>query len=469
MKLFLPLLFFSLYFSSQLFSQNKIGQIAYAEWDMEVEKMVYYSSENWTYDDEGREKLFTYRDTRDGAYTTITNLDATSKYDNGKLIEKNSLHFGPNEWRNEFKEITYNSDGQQIEELSTVTNSESDEKYIFKYVFEKDDDENRRTRKWYRQNEAGNLFLESKIDTFFNDDNCLVEESIFGYDEDGSIRNGRKSKYEYADDCQILQEDFYQWSNLSGAMLHKDRRIYEYFDEGKLVVSTFSRFNSNSNQWEITERDETEINDEGARVRFFVEKFLNNSIHSTLLLYTYTSQNEVETCQYIAINSNINGIFYELTHKDSFAYEYDLDNQIILKKEYLQNNYNGPKTREVTIAYEYYCNGQLKSEFVKEGSPRSRKDYLYHGGVDCPLAEDETQLLLFPNPTSGGFTIQADLLANSEATIQVFTILGQEVFSEKVNQTSYQYQLDLSNFGKGNYIVVINNSEEILSEKVIVF
>ena len=85
------------------------------------------------------------------------------------------------------------------------------------------------------------------------------------------------------------------------------------------------------------------------------------------------------------------------------------------------------------------------------------------------MAEDETQLLLFPNPTSGGFTIQADLLANSEATIQVFTILGQEVFSEKVNQTSYQYQLDLSNFGKGNYIVVINNSEEILSEKVIVF
>jgi hypothetical protein len=106
-----------------------------------------------------------------------------------------------------------------------------------------------------------------------------------------------------------------------------------------------------------------------------------------------------------------------------------LDDQLILKEGYTQS-YDYPVAKHVAT-YKYYCNGQLKSETSGGDYPSHRKDYRYHGGVDCPLEEEGKSLLLFPNPTEGRFTIQSNLLSNSATTIQVFTILGKRFFLRK--------------------------------------
>lgn len=468
MKLFLPLFFFSFLISSPLFSQNKIGQIAYAQWSVEEGKWIYYSHDNWSYDEEDREISFSHLDTRYSDYTPTNNTKSISKYSgDGKLAEKNTLNYGPNQWENVLSGYKYDSDGRMMEEWFTSTNSQVDDVRIYKYVFEKDDVENRHSLKFYQKNETGNFFLQSLTDSLFNDQNCLIEYSVLNYLEDGSLQYGRNWKMEYTNDCQLLQSDFYRWDPGLESMEPRDQDIYEYFNDGKLMIITSKGFNDNINQWEVEYVIETEINDDGEKIRYFVKSYRNNSIDSTLQLFTYTSRNEIETFQqYEMINTSEGKIFLR-TRNDSIAYQYNLEDQIILKEEYRQNYENA--VLKHTTTYEYYCNGQLKSEVREHEVPYYRTDYRYVGGADCPLEDEDEAMMLFPNPTSGIITIQANLLANSEATIQVFTLLGQEVFLEKINQMSYQYKLDLSALGSGHYFVSISNEEGIVSKKVIIF
>ena len=468
MKLVLPFLFFTI-LSTNLFSQNKIGQIAYAQWSVEAEKWNYHSIETWTYDEQEREELFLRRDSRYSDYTPTNNLNSSSKYDDaGNLIEKNDYHFGPNQWTNEFNEYSYNAEKEKIEQLITSSSSWGDEVRQQKFVFEKDENENRRTTKMFEKNDNGNFILKSRQDSFFTGQNCLRKENIFSFHDNGAIQHGRVWEAEYTDNCQIISSRFSRWNSVLEIMQELNQYIYEYSNDGKMMITTYLEFEENTNQWETRQVTETEFDNDKQTLRHFVEFYKNNSIDSFLTLNTYTSQNELETVQKFQTQNLSDGKYYKHLRSDSFAYHYDLEDRIFLKEEFIQH-YENP-VRTITTTYDYYCNGQLKSQIgTYDDSPNYRLDYRYHGGVDCPLAESENPLLLFPNPTAGKFTIQSNLLSNSITTIQVFTILGQEIFSEKINQMSYQYQLDLSSFEKGNYIITVSNQEERVSEKLVVF
>ncbi len=467
MKLFLPLFFFILLLTTNLFSQNKIGQIAYAQWDREIEQWSYFSFDTWTYDEDGQEKIFTHTDTRYSDYTPTNNKHSNSKYNSdGKLLEQNVLNYGPNEWENVLLKNSYHSNGELIEELRTITYSHNDQVHSHKVVYEHNINENRKSKKNYFKADDSQFILTNQFDTVFNDQNCLIEIASYAYNIDGSIRYGRKWKNEYTDDCQLLQSEFLRWDVSLLSFRPESRTEYEYFNEGKLMITNHLGFNDDTNQWELEHLAETEFNDYKEMTRYFIESFRNNVIDTTLQLYSYTSQNEIETfLQYETVNTT-EGRYFLRTRKDSFSYRYNLQGQIIIEEEYNQN-YDHAVTKN-TITYNYYCNGQLKSEVRERETPYYRVDYRYVGGVDCPLEAEHGAMILFPNPTSGKFTIQANLLAQPETTIQVFTLLGQEIFSEKINQTSYQYQIDLSNFEKGNYIIMVSNSGERLSEKLVV-
>lgn len=469
MKLLLPLFFCSLFFSSQLFSQNKIGQIAYAQWDTEVEKWNYHSFDNWSYDEQKREDFFCHMDSRHSAYTPTNNLKSSSVYNAaGELKEKSNYHFGPNEWFNEFNEYTYDANQEPMEQLVTWSYSYGDQINQQKYVFEKDEIENRRTTKIYDKSGSGSFILRSQRDGFFTAQNCLRKENVLSFYDDGTIQHGRSWDMEYLADCQPFSTHFSRWNVILEIMQESNKYIYDYSDDEKTMVVTYFEYDHSINEWETKSISESEFDDNQQRVRYFVESFKNSSIDSFLTINTYTSKEEVETHQkYETQNFFNSGRRFGHIRSDSFSYHYDLNDQLTLKEEFTQH-YENPITKHYS-KYKYYCNGQLKSETSGGDYPSHRKDYRYHGGVDCPLEEEGKSLLLFPNPTEGRFTIQSNLLSNSATTIQVFTILGQEVFSEKINQMSYQYQLDLSNFGKGNYIITVSNQEERMSEKLIVF
>ena len=76
---------------------------------------------------------------------------------------------------------------------------------------------------------------------------------------------------------------------------------------------------------------------------------------------------------------------------------------------------------------------------------------------------------VYPNPTTGVFTVELNNIKADDYKISVTNVLGQEVYtSTKELTTLVAERIDLSSFDKGVYILEISNSESTLSEKIII-
>jgi len=75
-------------------------------------------------------------------------------------------------------------------------------------------------------------------------------------------------------------------------------------------------------------------------------------------------------------------------------------------------------------------------------------------------------LKLFPNPTTGVFTIMANNINN--ATIEVYDMLGNSVKKEMLANIKSGYQLDLSGYAKGTYWVNIISGNKKYTKQIVV-
>ena len=81
--------------------------------------------------------------------------------------------------------------------------------------------------------------------------------------------------------------------------------------------------------------------------------------------------------------------------------------------------------------------------------------------VDINENENENDVLIFPNPSLGKFTVQAKL--NSE--ISVYNLYGEKILSEKIN--TEQTQIGLRNHSNGIYFLQISSAEKTQTIKII--
>lgn len=80
------------------------------------------------------------------------------------------------------------------------------------------------------------------------------------------------------------------------------------------------------------------------------------------------------------------------------------------------------------------------------------------------LQESSASIQLFPNPTSGVFTITTDKPNNS--TIKIYNITGELIHQSTINQNT---RVDLSDEGKGMYFVnILNDDGDATRKKVVV-
>lgn len=93
--------------------------------------------------------------------------------------------------------------------------------------------------------------------------------------------------------------------------------------------------------------------------------------------------------------------------------------------------------------------------------------------LKSPKAEHKSkshEVSIYPNPSSGLVTIE---FANSEkvkTTVKIADLNGKIVFSEELGKFSgtYRKEVDLNSFGRGSYLVTIQQGKETVSEKIIV-
>ncbi len=79
------------------------------------------------------------------------------------------------------------------------------------------------------------------------------------------------------------------------------------------------------------------------------------------------------------------------------------------------------------------------------------------------------ELLYFPNPTDGKFTIKFDYEKKGDITVKVMDNNSKEIFSDKLKNFTGEYskEIDLSGKSKGNYIVKIIAGDKSITKKIV--
>jgi hypothetical protein len=103
---------------------------------------------------------------------------------------------------------------------------------------------------------------------------------------------------------------------------------------------------------------------------------------------------------------------------------------------------------------------------ITGGHPRQyTSTFVYDNSVNCfvGISEQiqETNLSVYPNPTTGITTVSLELILNTESKIEIYNLSGSLVQSEKLIITSgdTKQQIDISNLPSGVYVlkVIANN------------
>lgn len=121
--------------------------------------------------------------------------------------------------------------------------------------------------------------------------------------------------------------------------------------------------------------------------------------------------------------------------------------------------------------------GQSKVMFSFENKS-AWGQYLYIDNINLTgvagISQDQSQPSLFnvyPNPNHGKFTLDVFASASGDFTLDVRNVLGQVVYSEKLNNLNGAYRTDLnvSQYGNGIYFVTLKSANEEFTKKVIVY
>lgn len=130
------------------------------------------------------------------------------------------------------------------------------------------------------------------------------------------------------------------------------------------------------------------------------------------------------------------------------------------------------------IEYKYRINGSWETSEYPNGGPNRKYTVrywnilndIYNGGKTTGV--DPTSLVasfsVYPNPTSGAFSLEVTNTTACNLIITLTNIQGQVIYQNNVaNALSHQETID-NKLSKGLYFLSVNNGKEIKVQKVIV-
>ena len=79
-----------------------------------------------------------------------------------------------------------------------------------------------------------------------------------------------------------------------------------------------------------------------------------------------------------------------------------------------------------------------------------------------------TSFNLYPNPSDGYFQLEAEFGEWESLDVEVFSIVGQLVFVQRVTGTEVRLDLDIRDVAKGTYILRMRGESGSLLRKVVI-
>ena len=82
------------------------------------------------------------------------------------------------------------------------------------------------------------------------------------------------------------------------------------------------------------------------------------------------------------------------------------------------------------------------------------------------IEQELIEVNLFPNPTNGMINLVSPKQVQNNSIVQVYNLQGQKIVDEYWLANDNFKTIDLSNFAKGSYVILVKNEEGIFTEKV---
>ncbi len=82
---------------------------------------------------------------------------------------------------------------------------------------------------------------------------------------------------------------------------------------------------------------------------------------------------------------------------------------------------------------------------------------------------DIENLIVYPNPSSGRFTLEMQITEAQDVVLKIISILGQEVYVEKrkLNPGIYRKEIDIRAHAKGIYLLQITTRRGVMSKRIV--
>ncbi len=89
-------------------------------------------------------------------------------------------------------------------------------------------------------------------------------------------------------------------------------------------------------------------------------------------------------------------------------------------------------------------------------------------GIDA-VSNNNGGFNVYPNPSNGNVTVSADVTKQGDYNLFIYNMLGQKVYSNTVNISGhYSSSLDISQYGKGVYLFILNGQGQSIEKKIVV-
>ena len=96
--------------------------------------------------------------------------------------------------------------------------------------------------------------------------------------------------------------------------------------------------------------------------------------------------------------------------------------------------------------------------------------YHYYFTTPARLGDENTNVVLFPNPNTGTFDIALNGYEGQQVNIQIVSALGQTVYNNtvNVNATGFTQNVNLNNAAAGMYYVNILTDKGVMNYQVVI-
>lgn len=124
-----------------------------------------------------------------------------------------------------------------------------------------------------------------------------------------------------------------------------------------------------------------------------------------------------------------------------------------------------------SVTHVYQNNGTYTITLIVEGGcrPDTLTQQVTIGGVSVEDLKAAMQLNLYPNPSSGEFTLKFDLIPGENTVIRIIDYQGRVVYTENFSAelgSEQQRTLNASHLASGFYQVVVSNKKQLLRTKL---